>query len=88
MNLLIHSTGQETAIHCEQVAGDEGSAFGSQKNCCAHQFVQLAKAPHWRAQKKFTATLRAIQQLGVKFRAKDARSNGVHAYTILGPLYG
>ena len=88
MNLLIHSTGQEPAIDGKQVTGHEGSAFGREKDCRAHKLMQLAKAPHGRAQEKFTATLCAIQQWGIKFGSKDTRSNGIHAYTMASPFNG
>src|SRR5437016_11935864 len=88
MNLLIHSAGQKSAIHGKDVAGNEAGAFRSKKDGGAHQLVKLAKASHGRACKKFTAALRAIQQLSIEFGAKNSRSDGIHAHTMAGPFNG
>ena len=88
MKLLIDAAGQKSSVHSKHVAGDEAGAFRSEKNGSAHQFMELAKAFHGRAQQKFLAALCAIQQLSIEFGAKYSRSNGIHADTMAGPFNG
>lgn len=88
MNSIIDTAGQETAIHCKHVTGDEAGAFRSQEDGSAHEFMQLAKAFHGCAQQKLAAAFSAIQQLSIEFRPKYARSNGVHADSMAGPFNG
>src|SRR5258708_21632678 len=85
---LIDSTGQKTAIHDQQMSGNETGGIRRQEYCRAHQLFRFAKPSHWRSHSKFFAARRAIKQRRVEISAKQSRRDGIYADAMLRPFDG
>src|SRR5664279_1916117 len=86
--LLIHSAGEKSAVHNDDLSGNEAGGFRREKNCSADQFFRLAETSHWSPSQKLTATIRAVQEARVQISAEQAGCDRIHQHTVTRPLDG
>src|ERR1700730_4114614 len=84
--LLIHTAGEEAAIHDKYMAGDKTCRIRSQKHGRAHQFVELAESSHRSADKELASASGSFKQRCIQICEEHTGSNRVHTYTILRPF--
>src|SRR5689334_10039979 len=85
-DLLIYTTGQESAVDGEYLARNKTRRVGSQEDRSAGELLDIAEATHRSAQLELAPAFRFIQQLLVECGAENSGGDRIDANAVTGPL--
>ena len=75
--LLIDAAGQESPIHDQRLAGDEGCRIGGKIDGCSDKLLGAPEAPHGSAQQQLLTAWSTVEQSCIQLCAEDAGRNRI-----------
>ncbi len=86
-SLLVHTAGQKSTIHHQNLTSNKSGGITGQKDRRANQLYSLPEASHRRPHQQLLAAIALVQQLLVECSPEDPRRNRIHGHTLRAPLH-